>query len=194
MVFLLLRGELGRQEEARFMRFVWSALTTVLLVNAAFAEAVPKIGYVDLQRALNESEAGKRAKEEFKVQVDKLQAGLKKQKDEIDSLKEQLEKKSLVMKEDERSNLEEDYRKKLRDFERNYKDSQTDLQKKDNELTGAIIKDLQEIIRDYGEREGYTLILESTSSAVLYGSKSADLTDTIMQEYNSRHPGKKKKK
>jgi outer membrane protein len=166
----------------------------VLLVNAAFAEAVPKIGYVDLQRALNESEAGKRAKEEFKVQVDKLQAGLKKQKDEIDSLKEQLEKKSLVMKEDERSNLEEDYRKKLRDFERNYKDSQTDLQKKDNELTGAIIKDLQEIIRDYGEREGYTLILESTSSAVLYGSKSADLTDTIMQEYNSRHPGKKKKK
>ena len=117
----------------------------------------PKIGYVDLQRALNESDAGKKAKEEFKVQVDKLQAQLKKQKDEIDNLKDQLEKKSLVMKEEERSNLEEDYRKKLRDFERNYKDSQADLQKKDNELTGAIIHDLQEVIRGYGERENYTL-------------------------------------
>lgn len=175
------------------MRFAWVVLAAAFLANVAFAQGTPKIGYVDLQRALNESEAGKRAKEEFKVQVDKLQASLKKQKDEIDGLKDQLEKKSLVMKEDERSNLEEDYRKKLRDFERNYKDSQTDLQKKDNELTGAIIKDLQEIIRDYGEREGYTLILENTSSAVLYGSKSADLTDAIMQEYNSRHPGKKKK-
>jgi hypothetical protein len=28
---------------------------------------------------------------------------------------------------------------------------------------------------------------------MLYGAKSADLTDAIMQQYNSAHPGKKKK-
>ena len=175
------------------MKFACLVAAGILSAGVTFAEATPKIGYVDLQRALNESEAGKRAKEEFKVQVDKLQAVLKKQKDEIDSLKDQLDKKSLVMKEEERGNLEEDYQKKLRDFERNYKDSQADLQKKDNELTGAIIKDLGEVIRSYGEREGYTLILENSSNAVLYGAKSADLTDAIMQEYNSQHVGKKKK-
>src|SRR6266446_2847678 len=118
------------------MKGVWWLVVTAVWAGSAFAQSAPKIGYVDLQRALNESDAGKRAKEEFKVQVDKLQATLKKQKDDIDTLKEQLEKKSLVMKEEERGNLEEDYRKKLRDFERNYKDSQADLQKKDNELTG----------------------------------------------------------
>src|SRR5512137_2921655 len=117
------------------MRLGWSILAAVFAVNVAVAQGMPKIGYVDLQRALNESEAGRRAKEEFKVQVDKLQASLKKQKDDIDSVKEQLEKKSLVMKEDERGNLEEDFRKKLHDFERNYKESHTDLQKKDIELT-----------------------------------------------------------
>jgi len=176
------------------MRIVWGIIATLVLVNGAFAQST-KIGYVDLQRALNESEAGRKAKDEFKVQVDRAQSQLKKQKDEIDSLKEQLEKKALVMKEEERSNLEDDYRKKLRDFERNYKDSQADLQKKDTELTGGIIKDLQDIIREYGEREGYTLILEATSSAVLYGNKSADLTDAVMQQYNSTHPaGSSKKK
>jgi len=174
------------------MKGVWFAAATVLIASVALAEGALKIGYVDLQRALNESESGKKAKEDFKVQVDKLQAQLKRQKDEIDSLKEQLEKKSVVMKEEERANLEDEYRRKLRDFERNYKDSQADLQKKDNELTGAIIKDLQDIIREYGEREGYTLILESTSSAVLYGTKSADLTDEVMKQYNSARPGKKK--
>ena len=177
------------------MRVVWWGITGLCIASAAFAQTAPKIGYVDLQRALNESDAGKKAKEEFKVQVDKSQGSLKKQKDEIDALKDQLEKKAVVMKEDERSNLEDSYRKKLRDFERSYKDSQTDLQKKDNELTGGIIKELQEIIRDYGEREGYTLILENTSSAVLYGAKNADLTDEIMRHYNSQHPaGKKKEK
>jgi outer membrane protein len=174
------------------MKAVWLVIAAVLGANVALAENVPKIGYVDLQRALNESEAGRKAKEDFKVQVDKLQAQLKRQKDEIDSLKDQLEKKSVMMKEDQRANLEDEYRRKLRDFERNYKDSQADLQKKDNELTGAIIKDLQEVIRDYGEREGYTLILEATSSAVLYGTKSADLTDDVMKLYNSTRPSKKK--
>jgi len=169
-------------------------LAGVLLADAALAQGTPKFGYVDLQRALNESEAGKKAKEAFKVQVDKLQAQLKKQKDEIDNLKDQLEKKSLVMKEEERGNLEEDYRKKLRDFERNYKDSQADLQKKDNELTGAIIHDLQEVIRSYGERENYTLILEGGSTALLYGAKNADLTDAIIHEYDGGHPAKAKKK
>ena len=116
------------------MRSVWERRVDPH-ANVAFAQS--KIGYVDLQRALNESEAGKKAKDEFKVQVDKLQAPLKKQKDEIDSMKDQLDKKALVMKDEERASLEDDYRKKLRDFERNYKDSQADLQKKDNELTGV---------------------------------------------------------
>ncbi len=174
------------------MRGVSLVITALLLAGTSWAQT-PKIGYVDLQRALNESDTGKTAKDEFKVQVDKLQNVLKKQKDDIDNLKDQLDKKSLVMKEAERNNLEEDYRKKLRDFERAYKDSQADLQLKDNELTGAIIKDLQEIIREYGERQGYTLILEGGSSSVLYGAKSADLTDEIIREYNSQHPAKKKK-
>ena len=174
------------------MKGVCLVIAAVLCAGVALAESTPKIGYVDLQRALNESESGKKAKEDFKVQVDKLQAQLKRQKDDIDSLKEQLEKKSVVMKEEERANLEDEYRRKLRDFERNYTDSQTELQKKDNELTGAIIKDLHEVIRDYGEREGYTLILEATSSAVLYGNKSADLTEDIMKLYNGTRPGKKK--
>lgn len=158
----------------------------VLLVTAVAARAEEKIGYVDLQRALNESDAGRKAKEEFKVEVDKLQAKLKKQKDEIDNLKEQLEKKAVVMKEAERDNAEEEYRRKLRDFERNYKDSQADLQRKDGELTGAIIKDLQEVIREYGEKEGFTVILEASNSAVLYGAKSADLTEYVIQRYNGR--------
>jgi len=175
------------------MKLSWIPLAATHLGSVALAQSTPKIGYVDLQRALNDSEAGKKAKEEFKVQVDKLQGSLKKQKDEIDTLKEQIEKKAAVMKEGERGGLEEEYRRKLRDFERNYKDSQADLQQKDNELTGGIIKELQGIIRDYGEREDYTLIFEASSSAVLYGSKSADLTDKILDLYNSTHAVKKKK-
>ncbi len=158
----------------------------LLLVALPLWASEVKIGYVDLQRALNESNRGKKAKDEFKAEVEKLQAQLKRKRDQLESLKEQLEKKSAVMKEEERANLEEEYRKKLRDFERDYKDSQADLQRKDSELTGAILKELQEVIQEFGEREGYTMIFEAGSTAVLYGAKAADLTDAILEEYNRK--------
>lgn len=167
---------------------MWSVV--VLMLALALATAVSaeemKFGYVDLQKALNESETGKKAKEDFKKQVDKLQGDLKKQKDEIDTLKSELEKKALVMKDDERRNLQSQYERKLRDFERAYKDSQGELQAKDNELTGEILKGLQGVIQEYGKKEGYTLILESSSTPVLFVAPDADLTEQILKLYNQR--------
>jgi len=172
------------------MKSLMIAAMATMFATTALAEV--KIGYVDLQRALNESDRGKTARDEFRGQVDKLQASLKRQKDDIESMKEQIEKKAAVMKDEERANLEEDYRKKLRDFERSYKDTQADLQRKDAELTNDILKDLQEIIRDYGDSEGYTVILETSGGGFLYGTKSADLTETILEQYNQKFPRKKK--
>jgi len=170
---------------------LWMAVVLLVSIGSLAAAEDIKIGYVDLQRALNECEAGKKAKDEFKKQVDRLQADLEKQKQQIESLKDQLDKKSLVMKEEERRNLENDYRKRMRDFERNYKDSQGELQSKDNELTGDILRELQKVIQAYGQREGFTLILENSSSTVLYSAQNADLTDRIIEEYNRDHRPKK---
>jgi len=159
---------------------------TAVLVPAGAATAQLKIGYVDLQRALNESEAGKAAKERFKVQVDKLQGDLKKKKDALDGLKEQLEKKSSVMKEEEARNMQKDYERKLRDFERSYKDSQGELQQRDNELTVELLKELQVVIEQYGKENSYSMILEQSSSSVLYGAPDLDLTEQIIARYNAR--------
>jgi outer membrane protein len=188
-------GPRTRPIRARFASVVpmtfWIAVVVPAGVAPFAAAQEIRIGYVDLQRALNECDAGKKAKEEFKRQVDRLQGDLEKQKQQLESLKEQLEKKALVMKEEERRNLENDYRKRLRDFERSYKDSQGELQMKDNELTGDILRELQKVIQAYGQREGYTLILENSSATVLYSSQDADLTDRVIEQFNRDYRGKR---
>lgn len=167
-----------------------AALAAVLLLVAwapgRAAAADVKIGYVDLQRALNESNAGKKAKEDFKGQVDRLEGQLKGKKAELDKLKDDLERKGTVMRDDERRKLENDFENKRLDLKRRFEDSQAELQKKDQELTGKIIQDLQGIIKEVGDRDGYTLILELGSSPVLYYKKSADITDEILSVYNGR--------
>ena len=152
----------------------------------AWGQEAIKIGYVDLQRALNESEAGKKAKESFKVEVDHMEQSLEKRKSEVEKLKDELEKKGLLLREEERDTLERDYRQKLRDFERLYKDSQQELQIKDRDMTGRILEELRQVIQGMGEQGSYTVILEGNNTVVLYGAKAIDLTDTVIKTYNQK--------
>jgi outer membrane protein len=157
-----------------------------LLAAPPLAAAETKIGYVDLQRALNESSAGKKAKEDFRAQVDRLEGQLKGKKEELDKLKEELERKGMVMRDEERRKLENEFEQKRLDLKRNFEDSQAMLQKKDQELTGKIIQDLQGIIKEIGDRDGYTLIMELGTSPVLYYKKSADITEQVLSTYNAK--------
>jgi outer membrane protein len=145
-----------------------------------------KLGYVDLQKALNEPEAGKKAKEPFKGEMERTEQGLEKRKNEVEKLKEELEKKGLLLREEERDNLERDYRQKLRDFERSYNDARQELQIKDRELTGRILEELRHVIQEMGEQGNYTVILEGNNTVVLYGSKAIDLTDSVIKSYNQK--------
>ncbi len=73
-----------------------------------------------------------------------------------------------------------------RDLRRKLEDSDAELRKKDQELTGDILKELAVVIQEIGEREGYTVILENSSSSVLYGAKSIDITDEVIKAFDAR--------
>ena len=162
-----------------------AALAVPSLRAAAAADL--KIGIVDLQRALNESGAGRKAKEQFKGEFEKMQDSLKREKDQLDKMKDDLDKKSVVLKEDQRKTMADDFERRRRDLRRKLEDSDAELRKKDQELTGSILKDLAVVIQEIGEREGYTVILENSSSSVLYGAKSIDITESVIKAFDAKH-------
>jgi outer membrane protein len=170
----------------RFHVAVALVALTVLALTAVPASADIKVGIVDLQRALNESVAGKKAKEQFKGEFDKMQGSLKGEKDRLDKMKDDLEKQSVVLKPDERKAKADEFERRQRDLRRKLEDSDGELRKKDQELTGDILKDLAEVIQEIGARENYTVILENSSSSVLYGAKSIDMTDEVIRTFDAR--------
>jgi outer membrane protein len=168
------------------MRNRWMALAVLLaLVAAAPAHAEVKLAYVDVQRALNECEAGKTAKAEFRVKVQGVETKLQSEQNDIARLKDELEKKGMLMKPEQRQSLQDEYLNKAKNFERNYKDSKDDLERKDQEVTGMIIHDIAEVIRDVGEKSGYTMVFEKGS--ILWGSPGIDITDQVIRTYNGMH-------
>jgi outer membrane protein len=140
---------------------------------------------VDMQRALNECDAGKKAKDQVKAKFERSQNQLKKQREDLDRLKEDYDRKAMVLKEEERRNLEKDLEGRTLEFKRKYEDFQRDLKRTDAELTSSIVEELYEIVRDYGAKNGYLLVLEASSGALLYNDKTVDVTDEIVKLHNS---------
>lgn len=165
--------------------FFIGAFVALFLTAAIPARAELKLAYVDVQRALNECDAGKKAKTEFQGRVQSLESHLQRQQNEVQTLKDEIEKKGMLMNADQRQNLQEQYMTKLKNFERDYKDTKDELQRKDNEITAKIVHDLAQVIRSVGERDGYTLVLEKGS--ILWGAPNIDLTEQVLRSYNSMH-------
>jgi len=99
----------------------------------------------------------------------------------------------MVLKEEERRNLEKDLESRSLEFRRKYEDFQRDLKRTDAELTSSIVEEIYQIVRDYGEKNGYGLVLEASSGALLYADKAIDVTEEIIRLHNSAPRGKKGK-
>jgi outer membrane protein len=161
------------------------ALLMACLAISAPAHAEIRLAYVDVQRALNECDAGKRAKSEFQNKIQSLDSRLQREQNEVQGLKDEIEKKGMLMNPDQRQNLQDEYIRKAKDLDRNLKDARDDLQRQDNEVTGKILHDLGIVIRNIGEQSGYTMVLEKGS--ILWGSSSLDITDQVIRSYNGSH-------
>lgn len=42
------------------------------------------------------------------------------------------------------------------------------------------------MIQEIGQRDNYTVVLENSSSSVLYGAKSIDMTDEVIRTFDAR--------
>ena len=164
------------------------ALMVVILLGGGLIPAWSveiKIGLVDIQRAINECQAGKEAKKGLTKEAEKFQKQVQDKQKELQTLKESLEKQSMMLSQEAKANKEREYQSKLRDFQRWGQDNQNELNAKRVEMERNISIGLQKVIKKVGEEEGYTLVLEKNETIVLYGSKANDITDRVIKAFDT---------
>jgi outer membrane protein len=167
-----------------FATVVFLICITVIPLQGAFAADGAKLGYVDLQKVLNLSNAGKTAKEQLSEKVKKYQDEINKKQEDLKKLKDTLEKQGTILSEKARNDKEKEYQQNLKEFQRLTKDAQEELQAKDEELTRHILGDIEKVVQDYGRRNGYTFIFVRNES-MLFANDNADLTDEILKIFNA---------
>ena len=141
-----------------------------------------KIGYIDVRRVVTESAPGKRAGERLQAQLKKAEADTLKERQELERLRSDLEKKGPLLKEEERRNLEVDFQKRSVNLQRTMGDLQQEIQSKERELMQDILKDLEGIVSEIGKTDKFTLILDR--SQILFGDQAIDITNKVIETFN----------
>ena len=165
-------------------RFVLTALLASCIISTTAFAADFKLGYIDMQRALNGSEAGKEAKEQLATRLKKYQDEINAKQDELKRLKDEVEKQGTFLNDATRASKEKDYQQKLKEFQRFTKDAQDELQGKDEEFTRKILESMEKIIQEYGRKNGFTFIFVKNES-MLFVDEKADLTEEVLKLFNA---------
>jgi len=162
-------------------------LTAALLLAtmAPKLHAQVRVAVVDLQRALNETEDGRRAKTQLKRLFKSRQKGLDDKQNELKKMKEDIEKQKNVLSQPALQKKLEAYQQAFVELQTVYVDYQRELASKEAELTKVIIVRMENILRRLGQAEGYTLILERGEAGVMWVPSNLDVTDAVIQRYNA---------
>lgn len=171
-------------------RKVLFLLGTLLLVAAysttAFAQqAVTKVAYVDLQRALLEVEDGKKAKARLKKEFDAKQKQLDKKQDQVKKMKEELEAQAMMLSDDAKRQKAMELQKQMYELQQLYLALQQDLSQKEAQATKKIFDRMGELIEQIGKDQKIDLILEKSESSVLYARSGMDITAELIKRYNA---------
>ena len=163
------------------------AALLMMILTPLFARAQSssvKIAYIDLQRVMIESDKGKDARKSLSEQLEKRKKEVNEKQSDLQKMKDTLEKQVAMITPEARADKEKQYQIQLKDYQRMTSDYQAELQQKDQEFTQKILKDLEDLIKTFGENEKYTLILEKTQGGILFASPSIDMTDKVIAAYN----------
>ncbi len=162
-----------------------AALLLAALAPKLHAQAT-RIAVVDLQRALNETEDGRRAKAKLKKLFKARQTELDKRQNDVKALKEQIEQQIQAgVKQEALQKRAEQYQKALIELQSTYMEYQRELAQQEATLTREIIARMERILRRMGQAEGYTLIVERNEGGVVWVPSHLDLTDQVIQRYNA---------
>jgi len=176
--------------QKRYKGIIAAVVAAVILAaGPAIAQGL-KIAVIDVNKVLNESEAGKVARkkmedryEELKKKVDALTEEAKKMKEEIDKQKILLGKEKLKAKEDALA-------AKVAELRKVSKDSENEMQRRQRDLTRDVLKIVEGQVDKIVQEEKIDLLLER-SSGVVHFNPSLDITAKVLALVNKEKPGGK---
>jgi outer membrane protein len=168
----------------------WLASAALLLASLATADvarAEGRVAVCDVQGAVMQTEDGIRAQATLKKLFDKRQQELDAKQQELGRARDDIDKQSKVLSREAMAKRMEDWQRRMVELQTVFVEYNKELQKKQGELTGPIVKKMVGIIGRLAKKNGFDVVIDK--QAAPYARPDLDLTEQVIQTYNSGEPG-----
>ena len=165
---------------------VLAIVCAVMIISAGAFAAETKFAVVDLQKVLELSDAGIKAQKEMASKIDAAGTDVEKEGESLLRMKEELENEAALLSAEAYADKVRTYENEYLEFQRKYEDYEYELYLMESELINAVMDDVVKLIGDMGQKEGYTIVLESRVSGVLYADESIDITEDVIEALNKQ--------
>jgi outer membrane protein len=163
-------------------RFLF-VLAVAVAARSAHAESM-KIGYVDVQRAVQEVEEGKAARSRLQAELQQKRGDLDKKRADLEKMKADYDKQAPVLSEDAKRQKQEQLQKAFVEAQTAAGQMQEELSGKEQEAMQSISKRLLQVVAEVSDRENFTFVLDK--AALLYAPAASDVTNEVVRRYNER--------
>ena len=147
---------------------------------ASLAQEAPRIGFVNTERILRESNAAKAAQQKLEQEFSRRDKELQETAARLRQSNERLDRDVSVLTDSDRSRRQREIADLDKEFQRKQREFREDLNQRRNEELASVIERANRVIKQIAEQEKYDLILQEA----VYAAPRIDLTEKVLRALN----------
>jgi outer membrane protein len=171
----------------------FSALRTGLLCLGVFAiagaaTAQTKVGIVNLQKAVLDSDEIKKAGADMDAKYKPRQQAAQKIEQELQGIQQQLQNGAGKLTPQAEADLQATGQRRQRELQHLSEDLQNDVTAERNDILQKTSVKMQDVVKQVAETKGLDMVVDTQSA--IYFKPAMEITTDVLAAYNKAHPAK----
>ncbi len=153
------------------------------MTSVAADSGTLKIGVMNVQKVLIQSESGLKARTIFENKKKEIEDSLSADNKAMQDLQQEIEKMSSVWSKEKKDEKVLAFNKMRRDLQTKTEDGRMEMKRLQDKELEPILKTLETVVDEFGAKNKYTVILDSKNGVIFY-DKATDVSDALIEALN----------
>ena len=159
-----------------------AAMITAVFAGTSLAEGL-RVGVIDMNKILNDSEAGKEAKKKMEARYEELKKTIDVKQEEARKIKEEIDKQKVMLGKEKLKEREDALQAKINELRQLTQEGEQEMQTRQAELTREVLKSVESKIAVVVKADKLDLVLEK-SVGVIHSTPSMDISSKVLALVN----------
>ncbi len=141
-----------------------------------------KIAVIDMQKAIQSSEAGKKARSEIETALNKKKKEIEAEEAAIKKSVDDFQKQQAALSDSAKQKKQQELQERYMKYQESREKSKIEFQKREQELSEPIVKKIRQAVAEVSKEKGYRMTLEKNEQVVIYSEERDDITDAVLKK------------